>query len=376
MSGFSVSSAASCATKTVGSSRLLRIASAFAIWLCLPSTSHAQDEARLAAFLKRFPAADADKDGKLTMEEVRAFNQKRRAGRGDRPGAAPARKPTHAEVKYGDHKLQAFDIWLAESKDGKAPPLCIHIHGGGFRGGDKRLSAGQAGAYLREGISFASMNYRLTEGGKYPYPIAMHDAAAGLQFIRSKAEEWNLDPERVVCYGGSAGAGISMWLAFHDDLADPDAKDPVARQSTRILAAGSMNGQSTYDMRTFREWFGVPDLEIEGALRPFYALESDEDLKSERVTKLMEDASAINHLDKDDVPVFMTYSRGDVPVDEETMSGVWVHHVRLGLKLKEAMEKVGLECVVTSPEHKDARYGNMNAFLIEKLKSGVAKGNP
>ena len=282
----------------------------------------------------------------------------------------PARKPTHAEVKCGDHKLQAFDVWPAESKDSKPTPLCIYIHGGGFRGGDKRGGAGQAGAYLREGTSFASMNYRLSEGGKFPYPTAMHDAARGLQFIRSKVAEWNLDPERVVCYGGSAGAGISMWLAFHDDLAMPDAKNPIARQSTRILAAGSSNGQSTYDIRTFREWFGVPDLEIDQALRPFYALESDEDLKSERVIKLMEDASAISHLDKGDVPVFMTYGRGDVPVDKLTASGVWVHHVRHGLKLKEAMDKVGLECVVNSPEHKDDSYSGMRDFLIKKLRGG------
>ena len=56
---------------------------------------------------------------------------------------------------------------------------------------------------------------------------------ASLQTIRSKAKEWNLDPERIACYGGSAGAGISLWLAFHEDLADPNSDDPIARQSTQ-----------------------------------------------------------------------------------------------------------------------------------------------
>ena len=63
----------------------------------------------------------------------------------------------------------------------------------------------------------------------------------------------------------------------------------------------------------------------------------------------------------------MTYGRGDVPVDNTTNPGTWVHHVRLGLKLKEAMDAIGLECVVTSPEHKDAKYSGMSEFLIEKL---------
>lgn len=323
-------------------------------------------EQRLGQFLKRFPASDADKDGKLTEEEMRAFQRERRPNRQRDPQRAV---PTHADVAYGEHTKQRFDIWLAESKDGKPTPLCIYIHGGGFRSGDKQVSAGTPATYLERGISFASMNYRLSEGGKHPYPIAMHDAARGLQFIRSQAKEWNLDPERVVCYGGSAGAGISLWLAFHDDLADPAAEDPIAKQSTRILAAGTSNGQSTYDMRTFREWFKVPDLTPHPALVDFYAVKQPSDWETDRVQRLMSDASAITHLTKDDVPVYMTYRAGNVPVTSKTNEGVWVHHALLGLKLQEKMQELGLECVVDFPDHKDEKYGGMSSFLIQKLQA-------
>ncbi len=324
--------------------------------------------ARVQQFLERFPESDANKDGELSREEIRAFNQKRR---GEPSGGRPeAMAPTHADVAYGEHEQQRFDIWLAESKDGKPTPLCIYIHGGGFRGGDKKVNAGTPESYLREGISFASMNYRLTDGGKYPYPIPMQDAARGLQFIRSKSKEWNLDPERVACYGGSAGAGISLWLGFHDDLADPDAEDPVARLSTRIVAAATQNGQSTYDLRTFREWFGVPDLVAHDALIDFYGIKSGADWESERVQALMTDASAITHLTKDDVPVYMVYGRGDDPVDANTSQGTWVHHVRLGLKLQEVMQDLGMECVVVSPDHQEGDpYGSLPEFMIQNLKA-------
>ncbi|QDU96016.1 alpha/beta hydrolase [Lignipirellula cremea] len=320
---------------------------------------------RLAQFLKRYPASDANKDGTLTLEEMRAFQQTRQPRR-VRSGDGPM--PTHADVAYGEHPKQRFDIWLAESQDGKPTPLCIYIHGGGFRSGSKRVSADTPAGYLRQGVSFASMEYRLSEGGKHPYPIAMHDAARGLQFIRSQAKEWNLDPERVVCYGGSAGAGISLWLAFHDDLADPTSDDPVARQSTRILAAATSNGQSTYDMRTFREWFGVPDLAPHPALTDFYAVKEPADWESDRVKNLMTDAAAITHLTQDDAPVFMTYRGGNVKVTKETNDGVWVHHPLLGLKLQEKMKELGLECVVDYPDHQDKKYGHMANFLIQKLK--------
>ncbi len=324
---------------------------------------------RLEMLLKRFPGSDANKDGKLTAEEAREFRQKqdgKRPERTDAPkrGNAGRLAPTHANFAYGDDPQQVFDIWLAKSKDGMPTPLCLHIHGGGFRGGDKNISASAAQPFLDAGISFASLNYRLTQGGKNPYPIAMMDCARALQTIRSKAGEWNLDATRVASYGGSAGAGISLWLAFHDDLAKPDASDPMARQSTRLVAAGTTNGQSTYDMRTFSEWFGVPNLEPHPALTDFYAVKSPEDWKSERVLKLMHDASPITHLTADDVPVFMVYGKGDVPVDASTNAGVWVHHIRLGQKLKEAMTKFGLECTVTQDGE-----GGLREFLIQKLQA-------
>jgi len=331
---------------------------------------------RSAMMLKRFPEADADQDGVLSREEFRAFVAKRRETdtpvRPERPTSRPkVSPPAHADVPYGEHEKQRFDLWTVP--DASEPtPLVLFIHGGGFRSGDKSLvRPGTPEKYHAEGIAFASMNYRLSDEGTYP--MMMHDAARGLQTIRHRAAEWNIDPERIVCYGGSAGAGISLWLAFHDDLADPNSEDPIARQSTRILAAGSMNGQSSYDIHTFREWFNVPDLQMGPALPAFYGIDPEDDLHDEALRKQMKDASPIEHLcDDDTAPVYMLYSRPNVPVDKTTESSVWVHHVVMGLKLQEAMKKKGLECVVTAPaletEVEDS-YGSLEAFLIAKLKA-------
>jgi acetyl esterase len=348
---------------------LLSIATILVAPGLLPAQTSENDE-RFRKFLESFPKSDLDKDGVLTRDEVREFNQARRGDqdRGSASGKAPP--PTHADVSYGDHPEQAFDIWIAEGEDGNPTPLCIYIHGGGFRSGDKRsVSTGDMKRFLDAGISFASMNYRLTNGGEFPYPIAMHDAARGLQTIRSKAEEWGIDPDKIACYGGSAGAGISLWLGFHDDLAHPDSDDPVARQSTRIVAAGTSNGQSTYDMRTFRQWFNAPNLAPHDALVTFYAMKDGEDPDTERVASLAEDASAIAHLSKDDIPVYMTYSGENSPVDDDTNQGTWVHHPLLGLKLQEAMTSLGLDCYVSYAGNKADAYPNMATFLIEKLRA-------
>ena len=324
---------------------------------------------RLPLILKRFPESDADKNGTLTRAEAAAFFRNRRQGM-EKPdnNRRRAGEPTHADISYGDHDKQAFDLWLVP--DATEPtPLVIFIHGGGFRTGDKSaVPPTVIKQYLEAGVAFAAMNYRLSDVG--PYPIMMHDAARGLQTIRHRAKEWNLNPDKVACYGGSAGAGISLWLGFHDDLADPDSDDPIARQSTRIVAAGTTNGQSTYDLNDFREWFEIPDLQPGPALPAFYGIESEADWESERVKKLMADASSIHHLTADDVPVYMVYSRPNTTVTAETDSSVWVHHVKLGLKLQETMHEQGLECIVTGPDvvPEDDRYGSLEAFLIAKLK--------
>lgn len=281
----------------------------------------------------------------------------------DRPRPPP---PTHADVRYGTHERHVFDIWLTKSEDGRPTPLVIYIHGGGFRGGNKNtIRADSIKQFQEAGLSVAAIHYRLSDAG--PYPIMMEDAARCLQTIRSRAKEWNLDATKIACYGGSAGAGISLWLGFHDDLADPKSPDPIARQSTRITAAATTNGQSTYDLFTFRDWFGVPQLKNHKALYPFYGVKDESDWNSKRVKALMKDASAITHLTKDDVPVFMTYNRGNVPVKLDTAEGVWVHHVKLGLKLQEAMTKIGLECNVQSPDHPETKYGSIENFIVGKL---------
>jgi len=351
------------------------IFSCLSITMILGSNLYAKESGdevddRLMQILKRFPEADANGDGVLTRQEAAAFFQQRRNNMNIQ-NKNPLPTPTHANVKYGDHELQAFDIWIVDPKEkSAATPLCIFIHGGGFRGGDKsRIQGAIIQRFLDNGISFVSMNYRLTDGGKYPYPAAMHDCVRGLQLIRSRATEWKIDPEKIACYGGSAGAGISLWIALHDDLADPESDDPVARQTTRILAAGTMNGQSTYDIRTFREWFGVPDLSRDAPLVDFYAMKEGETFDTPRVAKLAEQASPITHLTKDDPPVFMFYSRQNSKVTSNTDHATWVHHPLLGLKLQEAMKKLNLECVVVAPDIKDTAYEDIYDFLIKKLSN-------
>src|SRR5947209_6766261 len=162
------------------------------------------------------------------------------------PAAAAPPTPTWENVRYGPHRGNVLDFWQAPSA--RPAPLVVFIHGGGFVGGDK-VKARESPVLrqcLDRGVHFAAINYRFRT--EVPIQDVLRDCARAVQFLRSKAADWNVDKDRVAAYGGSAGAGASLWLAFHDDLADPRSADPVLRESSRLRAAGATATQFSYDV--------------------------------------------------------------------------------------------------------------------------------
>lgn len=302
-----------------------------------PAQQPAPPPELLERLLKQYPQADTNRDGKLSVEEFRALRE--RLGKGKSQAQRAIRKATFTDVKYGPHERNVLDFWKADTKE--PAPLVVHIHGGGFVAGDKaQVGAGNVEFFLQAGISVASINYRYSTQAIYPAP--MLDSARAIQFLRSKAADWNLDPKRVAAFGGSAGAGISMWLAFHDDLAKPGGSDPVERQSTRLICAGSMGGQPSYNPLVIREWIGGRAWE-HGALVKFFGVNSKEDFEKPGLKKLMDDSSAITHLTKDDPPVAMIYSEPDAPLPADCKPGQGIHHPKFGHILKEKMDALGIE---------------------------------
>ncbi len=338
----------------------------FTTMLCGAAEPNSKTNANLQKIFKRYPQTDVNKDGVLTLTEAKTFQIKRR----EREANRPQLKPTHADIAYGMHKRHKLDLWLAKSD--KSTPLLICIHGGGFKGGDKSKYQQQVGLIKRmhnAGISVAAVNYRLTEGGKHPLPVAFHDCGRALQFLRYHAKKYNLAKARFAATGGSAGACTLMWLAFHEDLSNPNYGDPVLLESTQLVAIGPDNGQPTLDPATFRKWFNTDKLPEHPAMRAIYGLSGEGKIEwTQQLAARARDISPITHLSTKAPPCFMVYTTGNVPVDQNTRPGVWVHHPHLGIKLKEAMDKLGIECHVQYKNGPPVKgYRDQQDFLIKKL---------
>ncbi len=215
----------------------------------------------------------------------------------------PQPAPDLSDVSYAPHERNVLDLYRPKSET--PTPLVVYIHGGGFRGGDKRsVRPRMLDLCLKRGIAVAAIHYRLSQHA--PYPAPMQDSARAVQFLRAKATEWNLDPKRVAATGGSAGAGISLWIGFRDEMADAKSSDPVARQSTRLTCMGVFGAQSAYDPRFIKRVVGGRAHE-HPALVPFFGLKPDE-LDSPRAHRLYEEASAITYVTRGDPPVWMFYN--------------------------------------------------------------------
>jgi acetyl esterase/lipase len=282
--------------------------------------------------------------------------------------AASVPKPTFAGVRYGAHERHVLDFWKAEST---APaPLVFVIHGGGWQGGEKERVDRfvDVAALLKAGISVAAINYRLirhaeAEGVVPPVKAPLHDAARALQFVRSKAREWNLDRTRVGATGGSAGACSSLWLAFHDDLADPRSTDPVARESTRLFCAAVNGAQTTLDPLQMKEWtpnsrygghaFGV------GAFPQFLAAR-------EKILPWINEYSPYALVGAGDPPVYLFYTTPPALGQDQKDP---THTSNFGVKLQERCTAAGVACELVYPGAPGVKHADATAYLIATLKA-------
>lgn len=342
-----------------------------------PSAQRSRDrelnENQLRQLLQRFPQADANKDGKLTSQEARDYRRKTEESRPrpDRSAGENQLKPTYADVDYGPHERNQLDFYKAHSD--RPTPLIVYIHGGGFVGGDKKsISPAMVREANKAGISVAALHYRFVDGEEIIFPTPQHDSARALQFLRTKAIEWNIDPQRVACYGGSAGAGISMWLGFHEDLADPSSEDAIARQSTRIVAIGTMGGQGTYDPIKIKELVGGRAWEHPSIFKVYGVKTPEEALHpSEEKQKLYDETSAITHLTKNDPPLFMIYSEPDIVPPADSRPGQFIHHPNFGKQLKKEMDALGIENVYVHTA--DAQGRHPQKEMLEFFKKHFAQ---
>ncbi len=247
-----------------------------------------------------------------------------------------------------------LDAVIVES--GRPSPLVISIHGGGWRAGNKNSASPMLVKLVAEGISWVTIDYRLS--GEATYPAQVEDCAYALQFVKSKAEEWNVDPGRIALEGHSAGGHLSLWTGLHPDQADPSSEDPVRRMSTKVRAIVDRAGPA--------DFFLLDKVRHEAHEFVYLFLGHEYDGREKIGSpggilnkEQMESVSPVSYVSKDSPPVFIVHGTADRTVP--------VEHSR---SLEKELRRNGVECKTHYIENGDhsAWYPGMDDDMLDFLK--------
>lgn len=212
---------------------------------------------------------------------------------------------------------QKLDIYLPG--EGKGPyPVIISIHGGAYSGGDKvgpdLLTAMSA---LQRGYAVVSVNYRLSSEAVFPAQI--QDIKAAIRFIRANAAQYNLNPNRIACWGSSAGGQLSALAGTSGGV--KELQDPTlgnADQSDCIQAVVDWCGPINF--LTMDEQFKSSG--INGTLQ------NNPDSYTSRlmgkqislIPEMVKKANPETYITPDDPPIFIQHGSIDtlVPLQQST----------------------------------------------------------
>lgn len=293
--------------------------------------------------------------GKSTLEKRRTYN-------------------FSENLTYGEEKRHTFDLVLAKSN--KPTPLVIYIHGGGFTRGEKEnayIHTDTIRKFIKNKISFATINYRLLKHSDNGVRTSLEDCKRFLQYIRHHAASFNIDKNKIACYGPSAGGGVALWLATHDDMAESDSEDPISRESTRLASAVAIGMQATYDLVKWEALFAEYDFNLDSGiydvqqLLRFYGVDALEEIYTPEMEKYRNDIDMLGLLTADDPPFYVYSSGKALPPDD--LNALY-HHPYHARAIREVANEKGANYQVFAPGM-DIYTGELIGaadYLIQQLK--------
>ena len=114
-----------------------------------------------------------------------------------------------------DREYLTCDVYLPLKKT--AIPSVIMIHGGSWKLGNTEAFVEWGIALAERGICAISINYRLSIVGYPAWPGCLNDTEDAVNFLVSRAHEWNLDPQNIGFMGDSSGAHLAFMYTFRHE---------------------------------------------------------------------------------------------------------------------------------------------------------------
>ncbi len=258
-------------------------------------------------------------------------------------------KPSFVNIKYGDHPRQCMDIWLPKTNSPSS--VIVFFHGGGFSVGEKYLSDMQKDVMKKnKNVASISINYRL-----YPesiFPSQFEDAQKAIQFIKYNAKKFNIDKNKIIIAGESAGGILALWIGLHNDLTNKQSSNPIEKESTKVRAIWTWGAMTTFDHNIVKEKIGGP-VESVKIWPKLFGVETFDELNSTAMKEVVYELSPISHVSEISPPMFMIgYTPTIKPLPQGISNDFFVHNAKFALLLKNKMNGYKVPCYVVWEDKK------------------------
>jgi acetyl esterase/lipase len=238
------------------------------------------------------------------------------------------------------------DFYLP-ANNGKPTAIVINIHGGGWSKGVKESQTGFS-SFFKAGYAVANMEYRLT--GQATAPAAVEDARCALIYIIKNAKALNIDVNKIVVMGGSAGGHLALMAGL---LANDHTFDKNCSAVEKIKVAAIID---KYGITDVWDWAYGPNLTSKSATRWLGDKAKDE--------AFAKSVSPIHYITKDTPPIFIVHGDADPTVPYQ--QSVDLHKKLLSFNVKTEFITVsgGLH-----GKFEKEKNSEINKAIIEFLKN-------
>lgn len=227
------------------------------------------------------------------------------------------------DVIYGRKYGTALTLDVITPKENVNGAAIIWAVSGGWFSSHDGVNPAFVAEYLKRGYTV----FAVVHGSqpKFTIPEVLDDMHRAVRFIRSRAEQYKIDPDRIGITGGSAGGHLSLMQGTAGTAGNPEAKDPVDRLSSRVQAVAcffpptdflnyGQAGEIALGNGILKDFKAPFDFkEYDGAIRAFVTI-TDENKRLE-IGKAI---SPVNHVSSDDAPALIIHGDADklVPIQQ------------------------------------------------------------
>lgn len=267
-------------------------------------------------------ASKAESQAKPKWDVSKADQAERESKRTEiwpRNFAPPAGVTRIKDVVYGSSGGRKLDLDIVLRKDPpeKPRPAIVFIHGGSWKGGDKNQFLRQAARLAdRYDVFGACIFYRLS--GEAQFPAALHDCKCAVRWVRSVADQYKIDVNRVAVCGGSAGGHLSSMMAVTNGIKNYEGDGGHAEFSSDVQLAILFNGE--FDMFDLLEKGSLID-----AMRQFFGGTPEE------APEVYKECSSILRVHEDCPPMLFLHGTKDTCVSHEQALAMVKRLTQLGV---------------------------------------------